>query len=216
MNRRTFLTLGLATILNGCVGIRENPVSNRIGNPIQLTGLYHPQPRVINIIRDSISGVELPFDDAFNTARKIVYKNDLPFCNYMPTPQEVESRGTGDCKSFAIYLSKLLTDKRIYNELVFGQANKADGFVLHVWNRAYLDYFGVRKFTLDAASNLRLLESEVPIEDYREYCSYHLTDYSRKGIEKMNRYIQSEERLAAFRNTITGNPKKKILGGRVR
>jgi transglutaminase-like putative cysteine protease len=215
MNRRESFSAiaGLFTLFTGCAGLRENPMGNRIGNPLQVAGLYHPTPRVVEIAKNSIQDIALPFDDAFNIARKIIYKSEPPFTDHMQTPEETVRLRTGDCEDFAVYLSKLLTENRIYNEIIFGQGHISDGFVLHGWNRAYLGMqgLGIQRFTLDAVAGLRILESEVPAGYYREYCSYHQTDYSDEGIRKMEKYLQGEERLAAFRNTVTGDPKKRIF-----
>jgi hypothetical protein len=204
MNRRNFLLTGLGTCLAGCRAPGQFGLVGMIGSPKVV------EPREVPIKYSSIENMQYDFDDAFEIARRIQYKSEPPFSDHMQSPEETLRLGTGDCEDFAVYLSKLLTDKRISNEVVFGQVQRADGLNLHVWNRVYE---GGHKYLLDAVAGTRLLEEEIPVGYYREYLSVKFKGFSPLVVAGYNLKTHLEEIPPVFRNLITGDPKKRIIGG---
>jgi len=202
--------IGLAT-LSGCASPGKIELSRITNNgteyPIQINGI-----KIIPIIqKNSIESLSFDFDPCFEAARKIQYKPEAFFHDYMQTPQETAKLGTGDCEDFAVYLSKLLSDRRIYNEIVFGQIHKSDGLRFHVWNRVIENS---NRYLLDSVAGTRMLEAEVPKGYYNEFTRVKPLGYSRLDMRRYSILAHQNEFAPVLKIIINGDSNKKLFGGR--
>lgn len=215
MKLRNLLLSGLVLAgLAGCASPGKKGLDKIIDNRVIENRAFVSQINDKNIIpieHNSIEEFRFDFDDAYETAGKIRYKEEPCFCDNMQTPEKTALLGTGDCEDSAVYLSKLLTDRGIHNEIIFGQIHSSDGLRFHVWNRVIENN---DKYILDPVCRTRILEKEVPAGYYNEFLCIKPKGYSILDIAEYSLKSRIKEIPAVARIAINKDLNKRIIGGR--
>jgi len=183
MKTRTSLIALLGTAVLSCLpGCRVPQPKPMIiyDNPSLKSTISKTYPES-QAIYSSIPDQEFEFDEPLEQAFRIRRKNELGLRDNWQTPEQTQRLGTGDCEDKAIYLSKLLTEQEIPNNVVFGKYLKSHLFYRHSWNEVD---FNNQTYLLDPSSRTKLLKSEVPDDIFISDYSFTLRNYSQKEINK--------------------------------
>ena len=184
---KTSLTALLGTAILACIPGCKTPQFDTLllyDDPSLKPSVSKKFPRILSTY-SSIQAQRFKFDRDLETATQIENQFEGFLRDHWQTPEETIRLKTGDCDDKSIYLSKLLTDQRIENQLVYGRFHKSDPFSKkHIWLSVYENN---NEYILDPVSGVKLLKDEIPKGMFIPEYTFILKNYSQKEINAHKR-----------------------------